>query len=115
MFAIACGAVVILALALLLLGSLFAGSMAAFNNWLVAVAPYALLWRVVLYIGGTTLYVMYWRPRLRALQLQQSDGGTAAHARLVRIERMLLVVIVAIEASNLPDLIDWYGTTQGMT
>lgn len=85
----------------------WAGGKTAFDQWLGAATPYFLLWRVVLYGIGGTLYIKRWRPRLRARQCRQPDGGEASRQRLVRAERMLIVALVAIEATNVPDIIAW--------
>lgn len=77
------------------------------QQWLTAAVPYFLVWRLMLYAVFGSLYVGYWRPRLRARQADQADGGEAAHGRLVRAERLLLVAIVVIEAANAPELIAW--------
>lgn len=100
-------AVIVLALMLVGLGIQFAGGAAAFRGWLDSMTFYTLLWRVGVYVVGGTLYIKRFRPRLRAMQRQQSDGGDAAHTRLIKIEQLLLIVLVVIEAANLPDLIGW--------
>lgn len=100
-------AVIVLVLMLVGLGIQFAGGATAFRGWLDSMTPYALLWRIAVYVVGGTLYITRFRPRLRAMQQQQADGGDAAHARLIKIERLLLIVLVVIEVANLPDLIGW--------
>lgn len=100
-------AVVALALILAAIGISLAGSPAAFREWMVAATPYALVWRLAIYIGGGTFYLTRVRPRLRVMQQRMPDGGRAAHRRLLRIERLMLVVFVAIELTNAPDLIAW--------
>lgn len=85
----------------------WAGGKTAFDQWLVAATPYFLLWRVGLYGVVGTLYFKLWRPRLRAWHRRQPDGGEAGRQRLVRAERMLMVALVAIEATNVPDIIAW--------
>ena len=99
--------VICAAIAVAIIGIALAGGAPAFRDWMSAVTPYALLWRIAVYIVGGTLYITYWRPRLRALQQQQDDGGVAAHARLIKAERMLVIALVVIELANLPGLIDW--------
>lgn len=106
-FLIAWVAVIIVAFAIVAVGMSMAGGAVPFRDWVAYIAPYALIWRVGVYILVGTLYITRWRPRLRAGQQRQTDGGDAAHQRLVRVERMLLVVLVVIEAANLPDLIHW--------
>ena len=106
-FLIAWAAVIVAALAIVAVGVSMAGGAVGFRDWLARIAPYALIWRVGVYAVVGTLYITRWRPRLRAAQQRQTDGGEAAHQRLVRVERMLLVVIAVIEAANLPDLIGW--------
>lgn len=85
----------------------WAGSKTAFDQWMLAATPYFLLWRIGLYAVVGTLYIKVWRPRLRARQCRQSDRGEASRQRLVRAERMLMVALVAIEATNVPDIIAW--------
>lgn len=99
--------VLILGVCLAVIGINVAGSPTPFRDWLTAVTPYALVWRLAIYVGGGTLYGMRLRPRLRALQRRQADGGEAAHDRLRRIERLVVIVFVAIEVANAPDLIAW--------
>ncbi|GAB3683775.1 hypothetical protein [Salinisphaera aquimarina] len=106
-FVFAWAAVLVVALALVAVGVSMADGAVAFSHCLTRIAPYALLWRIGIYVVIGTLYITRWRPRLRALQNRQTDGGEAAHQRLVRVERMFLVVIVAVEVANAPDLIDW--------
>ncbi len=106
-FAAAGALAVVLALALAGLGIGLAGGPAAFRDWMHSITPYALLWRLALYAAGGALYFSRWRPRLRALQREHSDGGAAAHARLVKFERLCLIALAAIEAANLPGLIGW--------
>lgn len=101
-------AVVVLALVLAVIGIQVAGGAMAFRGWMDSATPYALLWRVGVYVIGGMLYIKRFRPRLRTMQRQQSGGGAAAHARLVKIERLLVIALVAIEAANLPDLIGWF-------
>jgi len=100
-------AVIAAAIAVAILGIALAGGAPAFRDWMAAATPYALLWRIAVYAIGGTLYITHWRPRLRTLQRQQADGGAASHARLVKVERMLVIALVAIEVANLPGLIDW--------
>lgn len=107
LFLVSWGVVVVLALILTAIGIEMAGGAPEFRDWLGAAAPYALVWRLILYVGGGTLYVAHFRPRLRAMQRRQSDGGSAARERLIRIERMAVVVFIAVEVANAPDLIAW--------
>ncbi|WP_111748580.1 hypothetical protein [Salinisphaera orenii] len=100
--------IVALAAALTAIGIGVAGSALAWRAWMHHAAPYFLIWRLLLYavLGG--VYLQLWRPRLRSMQAEQADGGAAAHARLVRIERLMVAAIAVVELSNLPDLIGWF-------
>lgn len=104
-FAIACLGTALLLLILVAVGVLLAGDLVAFDAWLTRAAPYALAARLVVYGVVGTLYVGLWRPRLRNRQQQMADGGAAGHARLIRIERMLAVVLILIEIANVMELI----------
>lgn len=99
--------VICAAIAVAIIGIALAGGAPAFRDWMSAATPYALLWRIAVYAIGCTLYITHWRPRLRSLQQQQADSNAASHARLVKVERMLVIALVAIEVANLPGLIDW--------
>lgn len=107
LFVVVALAVLVAAFVIAALGMQLAGGPDAFNLWLTAATPWFLLWHVVLYSVGGTLYLAHWRPRLRAAQRNQADGGEAARQRLVRLERMLIVVLIVIEATNVPDVIAW--------
>ena len=102
-------AVLCLAIVVALVGILLAGGAEPFRQAMDGFTPYALVWRLVLYVVGGTLYLNVWRPRLRAAQDAQGDAGVQSHTRLVRVERMLLIAIVAVEAANLPDLLGYFG------
>ncbi|KEZ76680.1 MULTISPECIES: hypothetical protein [Salinisphaera] len=106
-FLVAWAAVLVVAFAIAAIGLSMAGGAVEFRDWGARIVPYALIWRVGVYVVIGTLYIKRWRPRLRALQQRQSDGGEAARQRLVRVEWMLLAVIVVTEGANLPDLVNW--------
>lgn len=107
LFVVVALAVLVAAFVIAALGMHLAGGPDAYNLWLTAATPWFLLWRVALYSVGGTLYIAHWRRRLRAAQRDQADGGEAARQRLVRLERMLIVALIAIEATNVPDVIAW--------
>ncbi len=107
MFVAATVSAVALATALTAVGIGLTGSALAWRDWMHHAAPYFLIWRLALYAVLGVLYLRVWRPRLRALQADQTDGGAAAHTRLARIERLLIAVVVVVELSNLPDLLGW--------
>lgn len=86
-----------------------AGGPAAFHHWMQSATPGFMLWRALLFGGGGLAYITWWRPRLRTAQRARPDGGQAAYARLVRAERMLVVAIIFIEATNLPSEIAFFS------
>lgn len=106
-FLVAWAAVIGLCLLLTWIGVELSGGPLAFRSWTNAMTPYSLIWRIFVYVVGGMFYIQYFRPKLRDMQQRQSDDGAAAHARLVKVERMLLVVLVVMEASNLPGIISW--------
>lgn len=107
MFVAAALGVLVAAIAIAWLGLIAAGGPDGLQRWLTAATPWFVLWRLVLYVTAGTLYLTRWRPRLLALQRTQSDGGAPARHRLMRVERLLVVAVVAIEATNMPDVIGW--------
>lgn len=106
-FLIAWAVVIGAAVIITIIGISMAGGAIHFRDWLTDITPYALIWRTAVYVVVGTLYIKWWRPRIRAAQDQSQGESDAAHRRLIGIERLLLVVIVVIEVANLPDLIDW--------
>lgn len=100
-------AVLVLAFFVAGVGLHLAGGPERLRAWLSGATPWFVLWRLAIYSVAGSLYVTSWRPRLRAMQRKQTDGGEAARQRLVRVERMLIIAIIAIEATNAPDVIAW--------
>lgn len=82
------------------------GSLSAFQSVMDAAAPWLLLWRLGLYAGGFLIWRYRMRPRTVARLCEDRDGGQVAYARLVRLERHVLVVMALIEIYN---LYNWLG------
>ncbi|MDA3922329.1 MAG: hypothetical protein PF501_16865 [Salinisphaera sp.] len=102
-------AVIVFGLVATSIGMSIAGGPAAFHHWVQSATPGFMVWRALLFGGGGLLYITRWRPRLRAAQRDRPDGGQAAYARLIRAERMMVVAIIFIEATNLPGEIAFFS------
>lgn len=105
MFVAASAGALALAVAITFIGIWLAGGIIPFHRFMEAGSPYFLGWRLLLYIVLGGLYMRRWRPQLRALQRRQRDGGEAAHYRLKRIEQLLVMAVIGIEAANLLDFL----------
>ncbi|AKE71634.1 MULTISPECIES: hypothetical protein [Pseudomonadota] len=82
-----------------IVGIYLVGSVAGWEQWLVAAAGYFLVWRLCLY--GATAYGWVWmRRRLLAREEQNGTDGQARR-RLVRSEIAGVFAIVVLEASLL--------------
>ncbi|EOZ3447791.1 TPA: hypothetical protein L5V74_002509 [Pseudomonas aeruginosa] len=82
-----------------IVGIYLVGSVAGWEQWLVAAAGYFLVWRLCLY--GATAYGWVWMRR-RLLAREDQDGtDRQARRRLVRSEIAGVVAIVVLEASLL--------------
>lgn len=82
------------------------GSLTAFRAAMHVAAPWLFLWRCGLYALGFVLWRYRLRPRTVARLRHDQDGGQAAYAMLVRLERHVLVVLALIELYN---LYNWLG------
>ena len=78
-----------------IVGIYLVGSVAGWEQWLVAAAGYFLVWRLCLY--GATVYGWVWMRR----RLLAREEDAQARRRLVRSEIAGVVAIVALEASLL--------------
>ncbi|MDZ5765605.1 hypothetical protein [Stenotrophomonas maltophilia] len=80
-------------------GIYLVGSVAGWEQWLVAAADYFLVWRLCLY--GATAYGWVWMRRRLLAREAQIGADEQARRRLVRSEIAGVIAIVALEASLL--------------
>lgn len=98
--------VVLLSGVIVSVGASLMGGMTAYQSAMDSAAPMLLLWRLGLYGLGFVIWWYKFRPRAVASLRHDRDGGQAAYAMLVRLERHVLIVVALIELYN---LIDWLG------
>ena len=80
-------------------GIYLVGSVAGWEQWLVAAADYFLVWRLCLY--GATAYGWVWMRRRLLAREAQIGADEQARRRLVRSEIAGVIAIVALETSLL--------------
>lgn len=81
-------------------GVRLAGSLTAWQAAMDSAAPLLLGWRLVVYGVLGWLWLRHWRPRVLATLVEDRDGGAKARHTLVRLERLVLGIVVALEMIN---------------